>query len=115
MPNLPSCVLGLLNQRSRIFWLVDLPAMLNLEPLDPRSQNYMVAIIWFENTPLALAVPEVRGVIRLPASAWQATSSGDPTLRLRTYVRGEVRLSEDERLPVLDAPTLINSPLWNLQ
>ena len=54
MPNMPESVVGVLNQRSRIFWVVNFPQMLGLPPVDINSQQYSLALIRANGIPLGL-------------------------------------------------------------
>ena len=49
MPNMPACILGLMNWRSRIIWAVDLPRMLNLEALDRKLWQYNAIVVKVES------------------------------------------------------------------
>ncbi len=116
MPNLPSCILGMLNQRSRVYWIVDLAALLGLDPLDPRSSSHMIAIIHHQGTLLGLAVKEVRGVIRFPAGArsFQTYSELDLGQRFDTHVEGYLKLpADDSPAAVLSADAIVHSRLWD--
>jgi positive phototaxis protein PixI len=109
VPNMPACVLGLLNQKSRVIWVVDLVQMLGLESQSLNVQQYNLAIIRSGKTPLGLVVPEIRGVVRLATEALQ------PLLReilpeLSPYLRGAL-VQEQETLWVLDADAIIQSPI----
>ncbi|MBR8826637.1 MAG: purine-binding chemotaxis protein CheW [Gomphosphaeria aponina SAG 52.96 = DSM 107014] len=107
MPNMPDFVLGLLNQRSRVFWVVDLPQMLELQPLEVDVQNYNIAIVRVGNMPLALAVREVKGVMRLQAELIQSPL-GTVSPSLTAYVRGCV-LEKKEVLLVLEPEAIVNA------
>lgn len=54
MPNMPECVLGLLNRRSRVLWVVNLAKLLNLPSFDPIAQQYQIIIIQSEQIKIAL-------------------------------------------------------------
>lgn len=120
IPNMPSCVLGLLNQRSRVFWTIDLPQLLQLPPLDRdasgnalrayRSQ-YNLVIIQVGNLPLGLAVLEIQGTIRLSSEEIQSPL-GTVLPGLIPYLQGCV-LQEKEILLVLDAKAIFSAS--NLQ
>ncbi len=109
MPNMPECVLGLLNQRSRVFWAIDLPQMLELQPIDRDVQQYNIAIVRVENVPLGLVVQEVKGVMRLSADALQSPI-GAFAPSLTPYLRGWVQQKSDALL-VLDAKAIMRSPI----
>jgi positive phototaxis protein PixI len=107
MPNMPSCVLGLLNQRSRVFWVVDLPQLLEMQPLPSDAQQYNIAIVRVGNVALALAVFAVKGVTRFFNEAIQSPI-GTVAPGLTPYLRGLVP-QEREILLVLDPEAILNS------
>jgi positive phototaxis protein PixI len=111
MPNMPSCILGLLNQRSRIFWVVDLPQLLEMQPLPSDAQQYNLTIVRVGNAVLALAVMNVKGVTRFLADVIQSPI-GTVAPGLTPYLRGLVP-QEREILLVLDPEAILNSAVLN--
>ncbi len=109
MPNLPDCLLGLLNQRSRIIWVADLAQILGKNPINRSLQQYNLAIIRFDNTPLGLVVAQVKGVIRIIPELIESPV-GNVKQSLVPYLQGYYRPAETGWL-VLDAEAIINSPL----
>ncbi|MBD2101692.1 chemotaxis protein CheW [Leptolyngbya sp. FACHB-261] len=107
MPNMPPCVLGLLNRRSRVLWAVDLAQLLQLPPLET-YQRYSVVIVHAGQTPLGLLVQEVKGVARFSTDCIQPLRSA--TAHLEMYSRGYISQPTEEIL-VLDAEPIIHSPL----
>lgn len=109
IPNMPDCVFGLLNQRSRIFWIVDLAQLLDIQPLDRSFQEYNLVIIQTKETSLGLAVPSIKGVIRFSLEDIQSpVGNVDPGLV--PYLQGCV-LQEKSVLLVLDPETIVTSPI----
>ncbi|VEP18588.1 CheW protein [Hyella patelloides LEGE 07179] len=109
MPNMPDCVFGLLNQRSRIFWVVDLSQLLEMPPIDRSLQEYNLAIIRTQETALGVVVPVIKGVIRFSVEDIQSPV-GNVAPGLVPYLQGCV-LEASNVLLVLDAEAIINSPL----
>ena len=109
MPNMPDCIIGLLNQRNRIVWVADLPQMLKMEPVDRNLQQYHMAIIRVQDIPLGLIVNRVKGVIRLNSEAIQS-HIGLVNSSLEEYFQGYYT-QEDKTLLVLNAKAIINSPI----
>ncbi|MCU0535912.1 MAG: chemotaxis protein CheW [Hydrococcus sp. Prado102] len=107
MPNMPSCILGLLNQRSRVFWVIDLPQLLEMQPLPSDTQQYSLTIVRVGNAVLALAVMNVKGVTRFPSEVIQSPI-GTVAPGLTPYLRGLVP-QEREILLVLDPEAILNS------
>jgi positive phototaxis protein PixI len=110
MPNMPACVLGLLNHKSRVIWVVNLPQMLGLESQSLNVQRYNIAIVRSGKTPLGLVVPEIRGVIRVDLDAVQSIE-GEVLPEQVPYLRGCLP-QEQEMLWVLDADAIVQSPIF---
>jgi positive phototaxis protein PixI len=110
MPNMPACVLGLLNHKSRVIWVVNLPQMLGLESQSLNVQRYNIAIIRSGKTPLGLVVPEIRGVIRFDPDAVQSIE-GEVLPEQVPYLRGCLP-QEQEMLWVLDADAIVQAPIF---
>lgn len=109
IPNMPACVLGLLNQRSKIFWVVDLPQLLQLSVLDTYVQQYNIAIVRSREIPLGLAVQQVKGVMRFNADAIHSPVGTVPD-NLIPYLQGCISQQTDSVL-VLDPVAIVSSPI----
>lgn len=108
MPNMPPAVLGLLNWRSRVLWVVDLAHMLQLQPLEANVQKYNLAIVRVGELPLALAVQQVEGVTRLAPDTIQSPV-GTVTAGLIPFLQGCI-LQQQDILLALDAEAIVRSP-----
>ena len=109
MPNMPECVLGLLNRRNRVLWVIDLAQMLKLQPLDTTARQYHMVIIRVGQNPLGLVVQEVKGVTRFTPDCIQSPL-GLVTSGLIPYVNGCI-LQQNEILLVLNAQAIVHSPI----
>ncbi|BAZ00331.1 putative CheW protein [Tolypothrix tenuis PCC 7101] len=109
MPNMPACILGLMNWRSRIIWVVDLPRMLNLEFLDSRLRQYNVIIVRVESLLLGLIVQEIKGTAKFLADEI-CSPVGQVASSLVPYLCGCV-VQEQEVLLVLDAQAIVHSSI----
>ncbi|MGL5879481.1 MAG: chemotaxis protein CheW, partial [Xenococcaceae cyanobacterium] len=103
--------LGLLYQRSRVFWVIDLPQALDLTPVDRDLQKYYVAIVKVKNVPLGLVVPEIKGISRI-VEQQISSPTGSVASGLIPYLKGCV-IQDKEVLPILDPEAIATSP--NLQ
>jgi positive phototaxis protein PixI len=110
MPNMPGCVLGLLNRRSRILWVVNLAQLLNLPATDPTAQQYQIIIIHVGQIKLGLVVQSVKGVTHFPPHSSQIPVNLSSSLT--PYVSKCIP-QENEMLMVLDVEKIASSP--NLQ
>lgn len=108
VPNMPDCVLGLLNQRSRVFWAIDLSLLLELSEQPLSGQQYSLVIVNSGNSPLGLVVPRVQGVLRFNTEE-MGVPGGDTPSNLVSYLQGCFTQAE-ETLWVLDPEAIINSP-----
>ncbi|MEA5581847.1 chemotaxis protein CheW [Nodularia harveyana UHCC-0300] len=110
MPNMLPCVLGLMNWRNRVVWVIDLPRMLNLESLDGRLKQYQIVVIQVELLLLGLVVHDIKGVTKFMSDDIQSPV-GQVASSLVPYLSGCV-IKEEEILLVLDAVSLVNSPIF---
>jgi len=107
VPNLPSPVLGLFNRRNTLLWLVDLPEILGLEPIDRRAHSYDIALLKVNQIPLAVAVRSIQGVVRFaPEQIQSPIGSFNPAFT--PYLRGWI-LQERELVLVLDPEAIIQT------
>ena len=112
IPNLPSPILGLFNRRSSLLWLVDLPEILCLEPIDRYTHSYDVALLKVGQTPLAVAVRSIQGVVRFAKEEIESPiGSFNPAFT--PYLHGWI-LQERELVLVLDPEAIINAKGLNL-
>ncbi|NMG08799.1 chemotaxis protein CheW [Brasilonema sp. UFV-L1] len=109
MPNMPSCIIGLMNWRSRIVWVVDLPKMFNLEYLDSRLRQYNVVIIRVDSVLLGLVVQEIQGTTKFMPEEVRSPM-GQVAASLIPYLRGCV-VQQSEILLVLDAQAIVQSSI----
>lgn len=109
MPNMPECILGLLNRRNRVLWVIDLAQMLNLQPVDANAQQYHVIIIRVEQVSLALIVQEVKGVTRFTPDCIQSTVELDAS-NITPYINGYI-LQQQETLLVMNAEAIRHSSI----
>jgi positive phototaxis protein PixI len=111
IPNLPAPVLGLFNRRSSLLWLVDLPGILGLEPIDRHAHSYDIALLNVNQTPLAVAVRSIQGVVRFaPEDIRSPIGSFNPAFT--PYLSGWI-LQEQELVLVLDPEAIINAKVLN--
>jgi twitching motility protein PilI len=110
MPNMLPHVMGLMNRRSRVLWVVDLARMLGLPFTETNVQHYDIIIIRNESASIGVIVQSVEGVVRLTPSSIQSPTRDFVSAGLVPYLRGCV-LQEQEILLVLDAEAIMRSPL----
>lgn len=110
MPNMASAVMGLLNHRSRVIWVVDLSQLLGLSPLNPRPPEHHLAILQAGGISLGLAIREVQGITRILPTAITSTLAPDLPSDMTPYLRGcvmpETRRPDQKPLLILDAEAI---------
>nr|WP_238718097.1 chemotaxis protein CheW [Petrachloros mirabilis] len=107
IPNMPAWALGLLNQRSRVFWVVDLLRLFNQDAFAVSQRLYNIVILRADQMPLGIAVPQVNGVLRFPSEALQSPV-GAVSDHLTPYLRGCVPW-ENDILLVLDPQAIVRA------
>ncbi|NEQ64576.1 MAG: purine-binding chemotaxis protein CheW [Symploca sp. SIO1B1] len=107
MPNMPPYVMGLLNRRSRVLWVIDLSRMLGLPGVETNVQQYSIVIIGNESATLGLIVVAVEGVLRLTSECIQSPIE-QLSSSIVPYLRGCI-LQEQEILLLLDAEAIMRN------
>jgi len=102
MPNMPPAVLGLMNHRSRVHWLVDLAQILEGGQIQRDRREYPVVLVAAGNLSLGYAVQDIQGVSRFPTEAVQ-TLQGITGLAVQ-YLQGCIVSSEPASAEQLSAP-----------
>lgn len=75
IPDTPSYAMGVTNWRGEVLWVVDLSALMGLEPLyrQPlRLRKFPVVIVSHPTTPIGLAVVEVGKMVRCDAQEFRS-------------------------------------------
>jgi twitching motility protein PilI len=108
MPNLPPAMLGLINRRSRVLWVVDLALLLGLPTAYPNSQQYNLVLMQVGTVTVALRVSHIDGILSLPAQHLQPAPTHVPP-GLVPFLRGCVRQDSDVLL-ALDGEALLRAP-----
>jgi positive phototaxis protein PixI len=107
IPNLPSPILGLFNRRSSLLWLVDLPEILGLEPIDRHAHSYDVALLKVGQSALAVVVKSIQGVARFDKEDIESPiGSFNPAFT--PYLQGWI-LQGKELVLVLEPEAIINA------
>ena len=123
LPNLPSPVLGLMNRRSQVLWLVDLAYLLGIGRLDLAPQTHHVVVLKVDKLTVAFAVTAIEGMIAVPPEAGMPVPSQVPPSAL-PYLQMCARLDTDsvqtgvqtgaqtsELLMVINPEALFQSPV----
>ncbi|MBD2357189.1 purine-binding chemotaxis protein CheW [Tolypothrix sp. FACHB-123] len=115
VPQMPNCVLGIYNWRGEMLWLIDLEEMLGYPPL-LQSNNVvakMMAIV-LENDGkyLGLLVRQLTDIEWLDTEKMKAPSAELFYSAISPFVEGYYINSEEAMVFNLNAPSIIQSPMW---
>ncbi|MFM7600803.1 MAG: chemotaxis protein CheW [Pseudanabaena sp.] len=109
VPNKPSCILGILSRRRRVYWAIDLAMLLGLQPLDQNIRLYEVILISAQELSIALVVPKILGVVNIDSDQLEQNINSVPA-KLRPYFKGYI----NERVEVsylLKAESIMRSTI----
>lgn len=107
MPNMPPCLLGLINRRSRVIWVADLALLLGLPLAYANSQQYNLVLVQVESISLALRVHEIDGILSISPDTLQTPPSHIPS-GLIPYLQGCI-LHPSEVLLALKAEAIVQA------
>lgn len=121
IPSMAKCVLGLVHRRNRVIWIIDLPQMLGLTPINHQTNQYQVAIAKLGKMSFGLVVRQIQEIIRLSTEEISSlmvennanevgSFKSNISLSLIPYLRGWVQQPE-EILLVLDTEAIFNAPI----
>ncbi|HSM83303.1 MAG TPA: chemotaxis protein CheW [Nodosilinea sp.] len=108
MPNMPPALLGLINRRSQVLWVVDLALLLGLPTAYPNSQQYNLVLLQIGAVILGLRVSSIDGILSLPPQHMQPAPTHVPP-GLVPFLRGCV-LQDGVVLLGLDGEALLRAP-----
>jgi positive phototaxis protein PixI len=111
MPNVHPCLMGLVEHRSNVFWVLDLPQLLGFTPIDSTAIESHIAILQIGGTFMGLGVYRVGRVVRFtePEIVLPRESPNVKTpVELGPFLRGWVIQSEvvNDNLYVLDTEAI---------
>lgn len=107
MPNMPRCMLGLINRRSRVIWVADLALLLGLPAVYANSQQYNLVLLQVGSVSVALRVHEIDGILSVSPDMIQSSPPHIPA-NLIPYLRGCI-LQPSEVLLALDPEAIVQS------
>ncbi len=105
IPNTSELILGLMNWRNRIIWVVDLPKILGLESQSQMRQCNII-VIRHEAETIGLMVPEIKGTVRFDSGTIQ--SAQNQASDIIPYLNGCIA-DEDELNLVLNIQAILKS------
>jgi twitching motility protein PilI len=109
VPNKPSCVLGILSRRRRVYWAIDLAMLLGLHPLDQNIGLYQIILTSVQEMTIALVVPQILGVVHIISDRLEQNISSLPTT-LKSYCKGFIN-EQEEYSYLLKAENIVHSTI----
>jgi positive phototaxis protein PixI len=119
LPNLPAPVLGLMNRRSQVLWLVDLVYLLGMGRLELDALTHHVVVLKVGNVTLGVAVKAIEGMVSITQDAFVPVPPQVPPSAL-PYLKSCARIAASDAaaaalLMVLNPDALIQSPVLQIQ
>lgn len=109
MPTMPMPVLGLINRRSRVLWLVDVGLLLEHSQLESNLREYHLIVVQAEGIVLGLAVHQLENMTWLRPETMQPVPSHLASQGFNHFAG--CMTTESGLLWVLQASSLVRSPL----
>lgn len=109
MPNVHPCLMGLVEHRSKVFWVLDLPQLLGFTPLEANAMETHLAILQIAGSFLGLAVYRIGQVTRFSETeiiSPQELSKAKIPIEIVPFLRGWIPQSDCDFLYVLDAEAI---------
>jgi twitching motility protein PilI len=111
MPNVHPCLMGLVEHRSNVFWVLDLPQLLGFAGLDSTAIETHIAVLQIDGSFLGLGVYRIGRVIRFAESeiiSPQDLPQTEIPVEIVPFLRGWLPQSEgiNNNLYVLDAEAI---------
>lgn len=113
IPNTSELMLGLMNWRNRLIWVVDLPRMFGLESHLSRIRQCNIITIDHEAETIGLMVPEIKGTVRLNSATIQSAHN-QVAPHILPYLKGCI-WHEDELNLVLNIQAILKSSFLHNQ
>ncbi len=111
MPNVHPCLMGLVEHRSNVFWVLDLPQLLGFTGLDSTAIETHIAVLQIGGSFLGLGVYRIGRVIRFAETEIVSPQDSPKTkipVEIVPFLRGWLTQSEGTHpnLYVLDAEAI---------
>ncbi|MCY7331921.1 MAG: CheW domain-containing protein [Pseudanabaena sp. CAN_BIN31] len=111
MPNVHPCLMGLVEHRSNVFWVLDLPQLLGFTPLEANAIETHIAILQIGDAFLGLGIYRTGRVIRFAETEIRSPQDSPMTkipVEIVPFLRGWLTQPEGTHpnLYVLDAEAI---------
>lgn len=106
MPNVHPCLVGLVEHRSNVFWVLDLPQLLGFVPMDSTTIEAHIAILQIASMLLGLGVYRIGRVKRIVDTDIRSPVGQDLPMAIMPFLRGWV-VDAEEKIYILDTEAII--------
>jgi positive phototaxis protein PixI len=113
MPTMAMAMLGLINRRSRVMWLVDFGLLIGRSRLEPNLREYDLVILNADTITVGLAVQRIDGMVWVQPETVQPVPEHFAA-NLLGYLEGCV-VQEQDVLWVFNAKSIVRSPILHQQ
>lgn len=116
MPNVHPCLIGLVEHRSNVFWVMDLPQLLGFVGLDSNAIETHIAVLQIGSAFLGLGIYRIGRVIRFAETEIISPQDSPQTkipVEIVPFLRGWLAQDEgsNQNLYVLDAEAIASTDL----
>ncbi|MGB3639488.1 MAG: chemotaxis protein CheW [Rivularia sp. (in: cyanobacteria)] len=108
IPNTSELILGLMNWRNRIIWVVDLPKILGFESQFHQIRQCNIIVVRHQAETIGLMVPEIKGTVRFNSGTIQ--SAQNQARDIASYLNGCI-YDQDQLNLVLNIQAILKSSL----
>ncbi|PZU98388.1 MAG: chemotaxis protein CheW [Pseudanabaena sp.] len=107
MPNVHPCLMGLIEHRSSVFWVLDLPQLLGFAPIDSTVIETHIAVLQIANMFLGLGVYRIGRVKRIIDAEIRSPVGRELPSAITPFLQGLVEEEIDqEKVYVLDVEAI---------
>ncbi|WP_413172244.1 chemotaxis protein CheW [Anabaena azotica] len=117
VPQMPNCVLGIYSWRGEMLWLIDLEEMLGYPPLFQSSNllsKMMAIVLENEGKYLGILVRQLTDIEWLDTQQMKTPSADLFYPAMSSFLHGYFANGAEEMIFSLDAPAIIQSPMWSI-
>jgi twitching motility protein PilI len=116
MPNVHPCLMGLIEHRSNVFWVLDLPQLLGFTGIDSSAIETHIAVLQIGSAFLGLGIYRIGRVIRFAETEIVSPQDSPMTkipAEIVPFLRGWLSQSDgtNQNLYVLDAEAIASADL----
>lgn len=115
VPEMPSCVLGILNWRGKMLWLVDLGHLLGFPPLfsqDRLATSAMAIVLQRENQYLGLVISQVIDIEQYESQQMHPADAQLFPPELLPFLQGFFIDTNREIIITIDVEAIFQVPWW---